>query len=104
MVLVYIVHLQAVNFIAKRCMYVKVAIEIFRRNLCVCHVGDKLQRNCVKFIEKMNMTSNNLLFCNVLVGAFMKMTFHIFACHVTLHLQQLTLETLLSHIIQRKEK
>ena len=99
MVLVYIVPLQAVNLIAKRCMYVKVVIEISRRNLCVCHVGDKLQRKCVKFIEKMNMTSNNLLFCSVLVGAFMKLTFHIFVCHVTLHLQQLTLKTLLSHMI-----
>ena len=104
MVLVYIVHLQMVNLMGKRCTYIKVAIEIFRRNLCVCHVGEKLQRKCVKFIEKMNMTSNNLLFCNVLVGAFLKLTVHIFVCHVTLHLQQLTLKTLLSRIMQRKEK
>ena len=76
----------------KRCIYVKIAIEIFRRNLCVCHVGEKLQRKCVKFIKKMNMTSNNLLFCNVLVGAFLKLTVHMFVCHVTLHFQQLTLE------------
>ena len=85
MVLVYIVHLQIVNLMGKRCIFVKVVIEIFRRNLCVCHVGEKLQRKFVKFIKKMNMTSNNLLFCNVLVGAFLKLTVHIFVCHVTLH-------------------
>ena len=61
--------------------------------VCVCHVGEKLQRKCVKFIKKMNMTSNNLLFSNVLVGAFLKLTVHMFVCHVTLHLQQLTLKT-----------
>ena len=67
--------------------------------VCVCHVGENVQRKCVKFTKKMNMTSNNLLFCNVLVSAFLKLTVHIFVCHVTLHLQQLTLKTLLSHII-----
>ena len=71
------------RFDGKRCTHVKVAIEIFRRNLCVCHVGEKLQRKCVKFTEKMNMNANNLLFCNVLVGSFLKLTVHIFVCHVT---------------------
>ena len=56
--------------------------------VCVCHVGEKLQRKHVKFTKKMNMTSNNLLFCNVLVGAFLKLTVHIFVCHVFTALTQ----------------
>ena len=47
--------------------------------------------SCGREVKKMNMTSNNLLFCNVLVSAFLKLTVYIFVYNVTLHLQQLTL-------------
>ena len=98
-VLVYIIHLQMANFMGTRCIYVKLGIEIFRTNLCVCHVAEELQRKCVKFTRKMNMILDNLLFSSVLVTVFMKLGVHIFVCHVTLHLQRLILQIQLSHIM-----
>ena len=93
------VHLEMTNFMGTRCIYVKLVIEISRTNLCVCHVVEELQRKCVKFTRKMNMILDNLLFCSVLGTVFMKLGVHIFACHVTLHLQRLILQIQLSHIM-----
>ena len=74
--------------------------------VCVCHVGEKLQRKCVKFTKKMNMTSNNLLFCHVLVSAFLKLTVHIFClpCHTALATTNIENPIVPYHIKEGKKK